>query len=99
MSELHAVLRADHHAERRIGAFHFDAVRTAREFEGVICRLFFQLILFRILSKLESADTDWFHDVFSDIILVRHGCDFFDDTSQEQVPDIRVVFLSTWSFS
>jgi len=99
MSKLHAVLRANNHAERRIGAFDFNAVWAGRELKRVVCRLFFVLIFFRIVSKLESADTSRFHDVFSNIVLVGHGCDFFDDTSQEQVPDIRVVFLSTWSLS
>ena len=98
MCKLHAVLRANNHAERRIGAFDFNAVRAGRELKRVVCRLFFVLIFFRIVSKLESADTSRFHDVFSNIVLVGHGRNFLDHTPQEQIPDIRVVFLAAWAF-
>ena len=74
-SKLDTISWTDHHAKRWVRPLYPDGVWWRLEFKRVVCRLFLAFIFFRVLSKPEACNADWFHDVLSDKIRVAHTRD------------------------
>ena len=73
--KLDTISWTDHHAKRWVRPLNPDGVWWRLEFKRVVCRLFLAFVFFRVLSKPEACNADWFHDVLSDKIRVAHTRD------------------------